>query len=910
MKRIKMNRRDFIKNSAFITGSAAGASLLVGVNPELEAATDTSDTGTATRTTALAQCPYCGVGCGTIIQVENGKIVSMRPDKDHPTNYGLQCIKGLTAAEPIYVDRMEGDTYVRKDVWAEWEKPGHGDLEYISKTKGSFDEEHFVRVSYKKASEMVDHKIAHFVKQYTGNSIALYGSGQLTTEGQYLENLFMKGVLGSNTIEANARMCMTSAVTGYFATLGSDTPPLAYEDIELCDMIMHFGHNARESHPIIFWRIADYKKKADIPTVVIDPRYTGTVKGYEDINPNNSVHVPILNGDISFLNSLAHVLLKNHPDVIDWDFVKKHTTGWQEYVEEVTNNYSPEQVQDRMGGPNHDVSPELIRKIAGMFADATRKRLARSKGKHSSDTTSGVPGGEGRGGVIIMWGIGYNQHIHGQYNVISIINLLTLTGNLAKPGCGPFSMTGQPNAMGERFTGGLTGRLPFNQPLKNAKHRLQMAKFWRVPEENLVRAMNSKNPGMAVGMMERALKDEVKAMFLVYATHIDLPDLENLVRPALKKTFNVVQEIYRHAPNNLYADVIFPAATWGEVEGVYISSERRINICEQAAMPPEGCLPDLDMVIDKAKGIGKLLGMDMDKVLPYQKGENGFYDAEEIFRDICRASVDTDGDLTGILEVEKVDGISPYEQLKKLRGIQWPAPTYTIAKTGGTKRRYMLQEGNWKSKPYGYFRTKDGKVHIKICHQDYSDREVITRKLMEFGEKPGLYTIDHMDLMKLARDKGLTPDLPDEKYRGLKWDKVPRDKFPYWFGLGVVYEHFHTAKSNRSPTTRRLVPEMYVEIHSDDAKDLGIKDGDKVRVVTRRGQLEARAQVGTNSLVKPARNNVPRGYMFGPWNLSVADSAVPEKNKWLANRVTSRVWDPVSGQVDFKKSAARIEKIG
>ena len=129
MKRIKMNRREFIKNSAFITGAATGASLLVGANPELEAATGTSEPKTATRTTALAQCPYCGVGCGTVIQVENGKIVSMRPDKDHPTNYGLQCIKGLTAAEPIYVDRMEGDSYVRKDVWAEWKKPGHGDLE-------------------------------------------------------------------------------------------------------------------------------------------------------------------------------------------------------------------------------------------------------------------------------------------------------------------------------------------------------------------------------------------------------------------------------------------------------------------------------------------------------------------------------------------------------------------------------------------------------------------------------------------------------------------------------------------------------------------------------------------------------------------------------------------------------------
>jgi nitrate reductase NapA len=466
--------------------------------------------------------------------------------------------------------------------------------------------------------------------------------------------------------------------------------------------------------------------------------------------------------------------------------------------------------------------------------------------------------------------------------------------------------------MGERFTGGLTGRLPFNKPLTDDKHRLHIAKHWKVPEANLKRAMNSQNPGMAVGMMERALKGEVKAMFLVYATHIDLPDQENLVRPALMKTFNVVQEIYRHAPNNLYADVILPAATWGEVDGVYISSERRINICEQAAMPPEGCLPDMDMVIDKAKGIGKLLGMDMDKILPYKKTANGFYDTEETFRDIVKATAGTDTDLTGILEVEKIDKKSPYEQLKELRGIQWPAPTYDLAKAGGSKRRFMGQEGNWDDKPYGEFRTSDGKMHFKICRQDYTNRKEITEKLMQFGAKghEDVYSIDNIGLLKQARDNALTPDLPDEEFQGKKWTEVPDDKYPYWFGLGVVYEHFHTAKSNRSPTTRRLVPEMYVEMHEEDAKALGINDGDKVRVVTRRGSLEARAQVGTNSLVKPARNNVPRGYMFGPWNLSVADSAVPEKNKWLANRVTSRAWDPVSGQVDFKKSAARIEKIG
>ncbi|VAW76278.1 Assimilatory nitrate reductase large subunit [hydrothermal vent metagenome] len=894
MKRFKMSRRSFLKGSAFITGSAAGTALFVGDNPELEAAPAvTKPQKNIIRTTALAQCPYCGVGCGTIIQVENGKIVSMRPDKDHPTNYGLQCIKGLTAAEPIYVDRMEGECFVRKDVWTEWEKPGHGDLGFISKTKGAFDDEFFVRVPYEKASAMTAHKVAYFAKKHGGNSISLYGSGQLTMEGQYLENLFMKGVLGSNTIEANARMCMTSAVTGYFATLGSDTPPLAYDDIELSDMIMHFGHNARESHPIIYWRIADYKKKENIPTVVVDPRYTGTSKGYADINPGNHEHLGVLNGDISLLNAIAHVLLKDHKDVIDWPFLKEHTTGWKEYIDAVLAQYSPEQVQDRMG--TDEVPPAKIRKVAKMFADATRKRLARGK--------------DARGGVIIMWGIGYNQHIHGQHNVISIINLLTLTGNLAKPGCGPFSMTGQPNAMGERFTGGLTGRLPFNQPLSNAAHRKKIAKAWRVPEANLIKAMNAKNPGFAIGMLERALKGEVKAMFLVYATHIDLPDQDNLVRPAMMKTFNVVQEIYRHAPNNLYADVIFPAATWGEVQGVYISSERRINICDKAAEPPKGCRPDMDMVIDKGKEVATLLGMDGDKIFPWKRDKDGFYNAEEIFREVVKASKGTDTDLTGILEVEKKDKLSPYEQLRRKRGIQWPAPTYTLAKEGGATRRYMAQEGKWDSRPYGYFRTNDGKVHIKICHQDYSQREEITKKLMQFGQVDGLYTIDNIPLLKKARDMALTPDLPDDKFREKLWDKVPKDKYPYWLGLGVVYEHFHTAKSSRSPTTRRLVPEMYVEIHVKDALALGLNDGDKVRLITRRGSYEARAQVGSNSLIKPSRNTVPRGYMFSPWNLSVADSADPKKNKWLVNSTSSRVWDLVSGQVDFKKLACRIEKI-
>ena len=905
--RMSLGRRSFLKGSgatvASVASLAASGTLFSGANSELEAA-PAPDAPSATRGTALAACPYCGVGCGTIIQTENGKIVSMQPDRDHPTNKGLQCIKGLTAAEPIYVDRLEGDCYVRKDVWAEWNKPGHGNIEFISQSKGQFDEDLWDRVGYDEVGEMISHKVAHFAKKYSGNSIGLYGSGQLTVEGQYLENLFMKGVLGSNTIEANARMCMTSAVTAYFATFGSDTPPLSYEDLELSDMVMHFGHNPREAHPIIFWRIADHKKKNDIPTVVVDPRNTGSAQGYASINPANSVHVPILNGDIAFLNSLAHVILKEYPDIVDWEFMKAHTKDWKEYTDGVLERYSPEQVQEFMGGENHPVPPVLIRRIAGMFAEASRKRLARKKA------------GKEQGGVIIMWGIGYNQHIHGQHNVISIINLLAMTGNLGKPGCGPFSMTGQPNAMGERFTGGLTGRLPFNEGLNNDKHRKQMAKAWRVPEANLITAMNSENPGFAVGMMERALKGEVKAMFLIYATHIDLPDLNQLVRPALSKCFVIAQEIYRHAPNNLYADVILPAATWGEVQGVYINSERRFHVVDKAAQAPKGCRPDLDMVIDKGRHIANLLGMDGNKIFPWKRDpKTGEYKADEIFFDLLHASKGTDGDLTGLLEVYKRDGIHPYEQIRSIdgkdRGIQWPAPTYAIAKAGGTKRRYMGQEGDWADKPYGMFRKPDGKMHFKLCHMDYSNRVELTNKLMKFGAvggDPNLFTIDHIDLITEARDKAMTPDLPDEDHRNQPWFKVPKDKYPMWLGLGVVYEHFHTAKSNRSPTTRRLVPEQYVEMNPEDAKDLGIDDGDLVYLITRRGRYQARAQVGSNSLVKPARNSVPRGYLFSPWNLSVADSADPKKNKWLVNATSSRVWDLVSGQVDFKKLACRVEK--
>jgi len=872
-----------MKRRTFIKGSAAAAAIATSTDVSAKGWPIQDPQGVELESNKckdklLAACPYCGVGCGTIIKTENGRIVNVIPDKDHPTNKGLQCIKGLTSAEAIYVNRLT-KPMIRKDM----SDPDKG---YVSKTKGSYDPKHFREATWEEAEELISEKIVGMVKEHGGNCVGLYGSGQLTVEGQYLENLFMKGIIGSNTIEANARMCMTSAVTGYFKALGSDTPPTCYEDVEQADMITLWGHNMRGAHPILYWRIADHKAKKNIPTLVVDPRRTGTVRGFEDINAENSTHFSTINGDISIHNAIAYAILEKHEDAVAWDFLKEHVTGWEAYVKEVKEGYEPSKVEEMTMIP----AAEIYR-IAELWAKASIKGRER-----------------GSGGVLTFWGIGYNQHLHGQHNTMSIINLMALTGNIGRPGCGPHSQTGQPNAMGERLTGGLTGRLPFNIGLNDVKHRRKVEMDWGLPDGHLDSVASAANPGMAVGMMERALKGDVKAMFLIYATHIDLPDAYNCTRPALAKTFTVVQEIYKDAPNNLYADVILPAATWGEwVGGTYIQSERRFYVCDGTANPVKGCRPDMDMVIDKMRMIGEGLGLDVEKIVPWKRKENGFYDPEEVFRSFLEASKGTDSDMSGLLAVEKETGVSPYQQIRNLRGIQWPAPTAAIAKVGGTKRRYMSQEGYWPKKPYAEFRHKDGKLHMHMCHQDYSKYKEVTDELKKLGTDPTYFAIDHLDVLIKARDAGLTPELPDKEHLGKKAGEAPEDTYPFWWATGVVYEHFHTAKTIRAGTTKKLVPEMYVEMHPDDAKELGVKDGQWVKVVTRRGSLEARASVGLDSTVRPARNLVPKGFLFSPWNLSVADSADPEKNRWLANGTTHRAFDPVSGQADFKKCACRIE---
>lgn len=896
---VNFDRRKFMKIAAAAGVSCAATDMFS--NEYIQAQTTPRGTAKGVRLLQSA-CPYCGVGCGTLIQVQDGKVVGMVPDKKHPTNRGIQCIKGLNAHEPIDIDRLT-KVLVRKDM----SDPLRN---HVSQTKGRFDEDVFDEMEYEEAEELVAEKLAEIIKARGGNAVGLNGSGQLTMEAQWIENQVMKAVIGSNSIEANARMCMTSAVTGYFHSYGSDAPPTSYEDIEEADFITFWGHNAREAHPILFWRVADHKKRTGIPTLVADPRATGTVRGLEAIDPGNSYHLQTLNGDISYHNAIAHVLWTKHRAACQSEqWLDENTVGWREYVDGVVNHYSPKDVIKRLAVLDRGrVKEDLIKRIAEEWA------IASENGRNKK-----------RGGVLTFWGIGYNQMLHGQHNTIGLINLHLLTGNVGRPGCGSHSQTGQPNAMSERLMGGLTGRLPFNQPMKNVEWRNHIADCWGVSHKRLEDTSVLKNPGMVVGMMERALKGDLLAMFWMYTTHVHMPDVNTLVRPALTKMFVVVQDIYRHAPNNLYADVVFPAATWGEwTGGTYIQSERRLYCCDGTGNPQPGCRPDMDMAIDKGKILAKKLGLNAEKIFPYKKTitmGNGLmaYDPEDVFRVILAASENSDADVSGMLRLEEEEreagrDLSPYEQLRRLRGIQWPAPTAAIARKGGTPRRYLGQEKEgWPGIPYGAFRHPDHKARFKLCQQDYSRMEEICGELMKYGHRSrpgaGPFLIDNMQLLEQARDNALPPEIPDmDAYANQTLSQhLDNDQYPFWLSLGIVYEHFHTAKTIRGATTLKLVPEQYVEMHPEDAQRFGLRDGQKVRLVTRRGSYQARVSVGIDSMVRPARSEVFPGLLFSPWNLSVADSADPAKNRWLVNMTSHRAWDPVSGQVDYKKLAARIE---
>ncbi|MBD2495600.1 molybdopterin oxidoreductase family protein [Nostoc sp. FACHB-280] len=544
-------------------------------------------------------CPYCGVGCGLEVSPpaqlnkptnrdsQGNPTWRVRGDKSHPSSQGMVCVKGATIAESLDKNRL-----------------------HYPMVRDSLDQE-FRRVSWDEAFELITNRIQTVRFTQGSEAICMYGSGQFQTEDYYIAQKLLKGCLGTNNFDANSRLCMSSAVSGYIQSFGADGPPCCYEDLELTDCAFLIGTNTAECHPIIFNRLAKYhKKNRKVKMVVVDPRRTPTAEAAD-------LHLAIRPGtDIDLLNGIAHLLMRWN--YIDVGFIDDCTSNFSAYAE-VIRHYSPEVTARQCG-----ISIEDLETAARYWGQSQR--------------------------VLSLWSMGVNQSTEGTAKVRTIINLHLMTGQIGKPGAGPFSLTGQPNAMGGREAGGLAHLLPGYRLVKNDQHRAEVEDFW-----GLKRGQISSVPGLTAWDMITGLETGDVGLLWIAATNpaVSMPDLERTKKALLRSPFTIYQDAYYPTETAAYAHVLLPAAQWGEKTGVMTNSERRVSLCQAFRQPPREAKADWEIFAE----VGRRLGF-ADKF--------SFANSAEVYAEFAQLTKNRPCDMSGI----------SHEQLQKQGPTHWPHPDH------------------------------------------------------------------------------------------------------------------------------------------------------------------------------------------------------------------------------------------
>ncbi len=509
-------------------------------------------------------CCYCGTGCGVLIEADAGKITGVRGDPAHPANSGKLCTKGVT----LHLAAQAGGRALVPELRADKASPRQ-------------------RVSWDAALDHAAERFAAIVREHGPDAVGFYISGQLLTEDYYVFNKLAKGLIGTNNVDTNSRLCMSSAVAGYKATLGADAPPGCYEDIDHAGVIFIAGSNTAYAHPILFRRIeAARKQNPDLKLIVVDPRRTDTAAEAD-------LHLSILPGtDVALFHAMLNAMLWE--ELIDRDYIAAHTEGW-ESLRNLVREYTPEKMAPVCG-----VSAADIAQAARWFA---------------------------AGPTLSLYCQGLNQSSCGVDKNAALINLHLATGQIGKPGAAPLSLTGQPNAMGGREVGGMAHLLSAHRDMANPEHRAEVARLWGVDD---VPATPGKT---AVEMFEAVRRGEIKALWIACTNPAQsMPD-QTLIHEALQAAeFVVVQEAFADTETVRYADLLLPAATWGECEGTVTNSERRISKVRAAVPPPGEARPDCQIVVEFAWRMGERLGRDGRKLFPYTRPEDVFNEHRESTR--------------------------------------------------------------------------------------------------------------------------------------------------------------------------------------------------------------------------------------------------------------------------------------
>jgi assimilatory nitrate reductase catalytic subunit len=477
-------------------------------------------------------CCYCGTGCGVLIEAEAGKIVGVRGDPAHPANRGRLCSKGST----LHLSAAASGRALYPELRADRASPRQ-------------------RVSWDVALDHVAEKFRRVIREHGPDAVAFYISGQLTTEAYYVFNKLAKGLIGTNNVDTNSRLCMSSAVAGYKATLGADSPPGCYDDIDHAGTIFIAGSNTAYAHPILFRRIeAARKANPDLKLIVVDPRRTDTAQEAD-------LHLAILPGtDVALFHAMLNVMLWE--ELIDREAIAAHTEGW-EALRDLVRDYTPDKIAPICG-----VAAADIVQAARWFS---------------------------AGPTLSLYCQGLNQSTCGVDKNAALINLHLASGQIGKPGAAPLSLTGQPNAMGGREVGGMANLLSAHRDLADPAQRAEVAQLWGVE------SVPDKPGRTAVEMFEALRSGEIKAVWIACTNPAQsLPD-QNRVHEALAAAECVVlQEAYADTETAAFADVLLPASTWGETDGTMTNSERSIARVRAAVPPPGEARADWDIVTDFA----------------------------------------------------------------------------------------------------------------------------------------------------------------------------------------------------------------------------------------------------------------------------------------------------------------------
>lgn len=535
-------------------------------------------------------CCYCGVGCGVVIDAEADRIVGVRGDPEHPANHGRLCTKGQT----LHLTGGRTGRLLRPEV-----RMGRGEPRR--------------RASWDATLDHLAERFARIIREHGPDAVAFYLSGQLLTEDYYAFNKLARALVGTNNIDSNSRLCMSSAVAGYRATLGADGPPGCYEDIEHADCILIAGSNAAWAHPVLFRRIEDAKRaRPDVRVIVIDPRRTATAEFADQ-------HLAILPGtDVALFNGMLHVLMWD--EMTDTAFIGAHTEGYAALKATV-----------------REYTPKFVAELCGIGEDEIIA-AARSFGRAKS--------------VLSLYCMGLNQSSHGTDKNAALINLHLATGQIARPGAGPFSLTGQPNAMGGREVGAMANVLVAHRDPSSDSDRAELAGLWGI--ESL-----SGRPGRtAVEMFEAMRSGEIKAVWIACTNPAQSLPAQSNVRAGLERAELVVlQEAFSTTETVRYADVLLPATTWGEKEGTATNSERRITRVRAAVPAPGEARADWQIATDFARRLETQLK-------PGRSTLFAFDSPREIFDEYRALTRNRDTDITGL----------SYALLDERGSQQWPLP--------------------------------------------------------------------------------------------------------------------------------------------------------------------------------------------------------------------------------------------